>query len=300
MLAAHRARERAAHELDDARAVVLVGRERALLRRRLLAAPVLRDLHGGLAEDREAVVAGILHPDPDREAPGREGRRILRLEVDHLLARDDEVEPVTEQGEHVVRPGPCAHDELRGADLASVHLHAHLPAVVRDRLDAGALAQVGAVCAREALVRGVGPRGRRDAGPLLEQHLGRLVDAQLGKAPHRLGTVEPLVGHSTRVHRAAVGLAVEGIPRREDVNTAGLDHELGARLGGYLAPRGVRSLGQPHVRGIVVGEADDARVILRSAPVVAELEALQRRSRAHRCARASTPPRCRSHRARAR
>ena len=96
-----------------------------------------------------------------------------------------------------------------------------------------------------------------------------------GNAPHRLRAVEPLVGHATGVHRAAVGLAVEGILGREDVDTAGLDHELGARLGRDLAPGGIRRLRQPHVRRVVVGEADDPRVVLRGAAVVPELEALE-------------------------
>ena len=56
----------------------------------LVAADVLGGLEGGAWPDREAVEAGVVHPDPDREPADGEGVRVGRAEVAELLLGDDQ------------------------------------------------------------------------------------------------------------------------------------------------------------------------------------------------------------------
>ncbi len=124
-------------------------------------------------------------------------------------------------------------------------------------------------------MRGIRARSRGDAAPLLEHDLDVVVDPQLRPASHRLGGVESLVRHVARIHRRAVVLAVDDRVGRVQVEPAGLEHQPGARLLRDLGPGGVGRLGEPDVGRIVVGEADDAGVILRLTAVVSQLELLE-------------------------
>jgi hypothetical protein len=111
--------EGATHELEHAPAVVLVDRVAPAVGGRDVSARVLGDLHGRLAEDREAVVARLVAPDPDGEPVGREGGRVGRLEVEDLLTRDVQRERVVQVREHAVRPRPRADDEVGGTERPS-------------------------------------------------------------------------------------------------------------------------------------------------------------------------------------
>ena len=62
------------------------------------------DLGPRLAEDGEAVVAGVVHPDPDREALGPEIVRAGRGEVGDLLLGDPEREMDAERRQRLVAP----------------------------------------------------------------------------------------------------------------------------------------------------------------------------------------------------
>src|SRR4029453_7102393 len=82
-----------------------VGVEAAAGRGDLVAADVLGGLEGGVRPDREAVEAGVVHPDPDREPADGEGGRVGRAEVAELLLGDDQGQVGVELGQQVAGPG---------------------------------------------------------------------------------------------------------------------------------------------------------------------------------------------------
>jgi hypothetical protein len=84
-------------------------------RRHLVATDVLGRLGTGLAVRREAVERRVVHPDPDREAVGREGLRVGCREVRDLGLDDRERQSPVEGGEQVVRPGIGGKDHPRCA-----------------------------------------------------------------------------------------------------------------------------------------------------------------------------------------
>ncbi len=82
-----------------------------------ISAAVLGRLRAGLAVRREAVEARFVHPDPDREAVGREGRRVGAGEVGHLLLGDGQRQAPVERRRAArwsrrrrrARPGPVRY-----------------------------------------------------------------------------------------------------------------------------------------------------------------------------------------------
>ena len=101
-----------------------------------------------------------------------------------------------------------------------------------------------------------------------------VADLEHRPAPADLGGVQVLVGHAGRVHALAVVGERNGALARREVEAPGLEHQLLARLPLHLGPGAVGVLGQLDVGRRVIGEPDDARVVLRLAAHVSQLELL--------------------------
>src|SRR6185436_2381229 len=82
------ARKAAAHEAFDPAEAVRIGEEVAGARSRLVAADVLADLRPRAPIAGKTVEGWLIQPDPDREAPRRERRRVGGLEPGDLFPRD--------------------------------------------------------------------------------------------------------------------------------------------------------------------------------------------------------------------
>ena len=133
-------------------------------------------------------------------------------------------------------------------------------------------------------MRGVRFSGIDQSRVRLVEHPVAVVEAPLRPTPHGLLGGEVLVGETGRGHRGRV-VADAFTAGRGKVETTRLDDELNSRLLFDLTPGRVGVRGQRRVGGIVVGEADDAGVVLRGAVVVAEPELLQRQHLASGLAR---------------
>ena len=129
--------------------------------------------------------------------------------------------------------------------------------------------------ARQSHVRGIGPRGHRDAALRLEEAVNLVADGDLRPAAHNLACVEALARHARRVHAVAVRAERNRTLAGAEVEPAGLEHQLLTRVLLHLRPRAVRVLGQLDVFRRVVGKPDDARVVLGLATDMAELELLE-------------------------
>jgi hypothetical protein len=252
-----------------------VGVEGAGGGRDLVAADVLGGLEIGAGPDREAVEAGVVHPDPDREAADGEGGRVGRAVVAELLLGDDQGEAGAELGQQLAGPGVGAEQQAAGpvGDVGRGHLDR--AAEVADGRHRGAVAQGGAVAGGKALHEPGAAGGRDHAGVGLPEPAHAVVQPEGRPAAHHLVGVQPLVGHAAGLQAAPVGAGRDGRPGREQVEAAGGHHQPLLRLPLQLRPGPVGQAGQAHVAGGVVGAADDAGVVVGGAPVVPELELLQ-------------------------
>jgi hypothetical protein len=130
-------------------------------------------------------------------------------------------------------------------------------------LRTGVSSRIVAPRAGEGDVSGVGPAGVNQAGISLVESPHTVVEAELRKALHNLLRGELFVGDARRVHRAGVLVYVARVVLdRLEVEAAGLEDESSAGLLLYHSPGFVGMGGEGRVLGGVVGEADDARVVL--------------------------------------
>jgi CBS domain-containing protein len=126
-----------------------------------------------------------------------------------------------------------------------------------------------------AEVRRVPPGGHRDPALRLEQAVDVVGHGELRPPPPDLRGIEPLEGNPGGGHAVAVAAERDSALARAEVESAGLEHQLLARILLHLRPRPVGVLGQLDVLRRVIGEPDDPRVVLRLAPHVPELELLE-------------------------
>ena len=109
----------------------------------------------------------------------------------------------------------------------------------------------------------VGLSSVHQAGVSLVDSLHAVVEAELGEALHDLVRAELFVRDARRAHRAGVLVYVfRFVLHGFEVETARLEDELGAGFLFHLAPGFVGVGGEGGVLGCVIGEADDARVVL--------------------------------------
>ena len=243
--------------------------------RDLGAAHVLGGLEGGARPHREAVEAGVVHPDPDREPADGEGAGVGRAVVAELLLGDDQGELGAELGDQLASPGVGAHQQPGGSEGGAGRDHLDRRAQVADGRHRGLVEQGGAVAGGQALQQ-LGAAGRRDDAPVgLPEATDVGVETEGGPAAHHLGRVQPLVGDAAGLKAGPVGTGRDGRAGREQVEPAGGDHQPLLGLPFQLGPGGVGQAGQAHVAGRVVGAADDPGVVVRRPPVVPELELLQ-------------------------
>jgi len=241
----------------------------------LAAADVLGGLERGARPHREAVEARVVHPDPDREPADREGARVGGREVAELLLGDHQRQPRAELGEQLVGPGVDAQQQPRGAPGAAGGPHLDGIPEIADLGHRGLVQQAGAVVDGQALEQ-LGPPGGRDHATVgLPEPAGPGLQAEHRPAAQHLGGVQPLVGHAAGVQAGEVGARWDGGAQREQVQAAGADHQPLPRLPLQVRPGPVGQAGQVHVGRGVVGAADDARVVVGGAAVVAEPELLQ-------------------------
>ena len=103
-----------------------------------------------------------------------------------------------------------------------------------------------------------------------------VVEPPLRPAPPDLGAVERLVGDALGGQAVGVVGHRDGRVGRPQVEAAGDGHDrVAAGLALDLGPGLVGALGEAHVVGTVVAQADDPAVVGRRAVGVAELEALE-------------------------
>ena len=180
-----------------------------------------------------------------------------------------------EVGQRPVGPGARRDHQPAAAVDHAARRHLDLAARGPDPLDRRAVAQRRAVRPRHPHVRRVAPRRHRDAALGLVQAVDVVGHRELRPAAADLRRVEVLVGDAGRVHAAAVVGERDGALARREVEPAGLEHELLAGILLHLGPGAVGVLGQLDVARRVIGEPDDARVVLRLAAHVAQLELLE-------------------------
>jgi len=252
-----------------------VGVEGAAGGRDLVAADVLGGLQGGVRPDREAVEAGVVHPDPDREPADGKGGRVGRAEVAELLLGDDQGQVHAELGDQVGGPGVGAEQQPPGPEGGAGGGHLDRGAEVADGRHRGPVEQGGAEAGRQALHDPGAAGGRDDAAVALPQAVDVGVQPEGRPAAHHLGGVQPVVGDAAGLQAGPVGAGPDGGAGREQVETAGGHHQALPRLPLQLLPGLVGEAGQAHVAGRVVRAADDAGVVVGRPPVVAQLELLQ-------------------------
>ena len=108
----------------------------------LVAADVLGGLEGGVRPHREAVEAGVVHPDPDREPADGEGVRVGRAEVAELLLGDDQGQLRAELGDQVAGPGVGAEQQPPGPEGGLRGGHLDRAAEVADGRHRGAASRM--------------------------------------------------------------------------------------------------------------------------------------------------------------
>src|ERR687898_2180095 len=175
--------------------------------------------------------------------------------------------------EHPVGPGSCRDDELSGGegpcsrldlDALTGGMHTVHRRLVEDRRAPGPC---------QGYVYGVGPARVHEAGSWLVDAQHALIEGELRETIHHFLCGEFLVRDAYRCHRTGIVVDVIGrvlhgfqveAARFEDQSYTGLVLDLGPGLVGMGRQGGVGL--------VVVGEADDSRVVFRAAPVVAEME----------------------------
>ena len=238
---------------------------------------VLGGLRARLAVGREAVEARFVHPDPDREPIGCEGRGIRAGEVGHLLLGDGQRQAAVERGEELVRPGVGGEDDparavgrrrasrprgrrhpRRGSPVTGVRSRSVAPWAMASRR-----------CAALPL--------NGSARPPRACHIPvtAVVDVPLRPAVADLGCIEEIERDVLGGEAVGVVRLGDGWIRRPQVEPAGRRHDPLARLGLDLRPRLVGALGEADVVGPVVGQPDDPGVVGRRAVEVVHLEALE-------------------------
>src|SRR5215217_1892835 len=175
--------------------------------------------------------------------------------------------------EHPVGPRSCSDDELSGGegtcrclDLDAFTGRTH---TVHRRL----VDDLRAPGPCQGYVYGVGLAGVHEASPLLVDAKHALIERELRETVHHLVCGEFLIRDACRRHRTGIMVDVSGLVLHGfQVEAARFEDQLYPGLVLDLRP-GLVSMGrQGSVGLVVVGEADDPRVVFRTAPVVAEVE----------------------------
>src|SRR5215211_1210546 len=175
--------------------------------------------------------------------------------------------------EHPVGPRSSRDDELSGGEGPSRRLDLDAftgrTHIVHRRL----VDDHGAPGPCQGYVYGVGLARVHEAGPLLVDAKHALIECELRETVHHLVCGEFLMWDACRRHRTGIMVDVSGLVLHGfQVEAACFEDQLYPGLVLYLGP-GLVSMGrQVGVGLVVVGEADDARVVFRAAPVVAEVE----------------------------
>src|SRR5688500_7881682 len=175
--------------------------------------------------------------------------------------------------EHPVGPRSCRDDELSGGEGPSRRLdldaftgrtHTIHRRLVEDRRAPGPC---------QVYVYGVGLALVHKDVPLLVDAEQAPIERELRETVHHLVCREFLMWDTCRCHRTGIMADVSGLVLHGfQVEAARFEDQLFPGLVLYLGP-GLVSMGrQGGVGLVVVGEAADARVVFRAAPVVAEVE----------------------------
>src|SRR5215203_6015053 len=175
--------------------------------------------------------------------------------------------------ENLVGPRASRDEELSGGEGSSRRLdldaftgrtHTVHRRLVEDRRAPGP---------SQVYVYGVCLARVHEAGLLLVDAEHALIERELRETVHHLLCGEFLIRDACRCHRAGIIVDVGGLVLHGfQVEAARFEDQLYPGLVLYLGP-GLVSMGRQNSVGpVVVGEADDARVVFRAAPVVAEVE----------------------------
>jgi hypothetical protein len=169
-----------------------VGVEAAGVGGDLVAADVLGGLEGRARPGREAVEAGVVHPDPDREPPDRERGRVGRSEVADLLLGDDQRHVDVELAEQPAGPGIGTQQQPGDPEAGMGGPHLDRAAQVADGRHRGPVDQDGPVAGGQALQQ-PGAAGGRDHAPVgLPEATDVRLQPEGRPVPHHLGGVQPL------------------------------------------------------------------------------------------------------------
>jgi hypothetical protein len=192
-----------------------------------------------------------------------------------LLLGDRQVDRTPELLEELVGPGVGGDHQALGPVRSGLGLELVQAAGLLDLGDPGVLDHHRAPGLGKPPMSGVRAGGGSDARGFLEHHLHIIAEPPLRPAPHGLPRVHPLVRHAHIVQRPGVVAHERVRALRVQVEPAGPDDQLLTGLLFHLRPRGVGIPREPDVRGRVVAQPDDPRVVLAGPAVVAELETLQ-------------------------
>jgi hypothetical protein len=241
----------------------------------LVAADVLGGLEDGVRPDREAVEAGVVHPDPDREPADGEGGRVGRAEVAELLLGDDQGQLHAELGDQAGAVQASAQSSTRPArKVVSPVATSTEPPRSRTAVTGVRSSRVAPKpAARRCMIRVPRAAGTMPPSachrPWTSASAGRQAS---GASPRR----RPASGRGRRRPPGWPGRGRAGWPRWPGTGRGRRWSPPGAPPPPVPAPpRPGRRAGQAHVAGRVVGAADDARVVVGRPPVVAQLELLQ-------------------------
>src|SRR5215216_2245541 len=178
--------------------------------------------------------------------------------------------------EHPVGPRSSRDDELSGGEDPCCRVdfdsftgctHTVHQRLVEDRRAPGPC---------KGYVYGVGLARVHEAGPLLVDTEHALIERELRKTVHHLVCGEFLIWDACCSHRIGIVVDVSRLVLHGfQVEAARFEDQLYSGLVFDLGP-GLVSMGcQGSIGPVVVGEADDARVVFRAALVVAEAELLE-------------------------